>query len=436
MNDSLEIILRLLATAFLIAINALFVFHEFAFVTLKPRQIREMDKDTSRLGRLISKAAHRIDHYIAVDQLGITASSIAVGWIGQPAVTRLFTAVFGELGLPTAVMTVVSSVLAFALLTGTQMVVGELMPKSYALRHPERTARFTARPVELTAKLLHPFVVLLNGIGLAAVRLLGFRGTGELHYPVLPAEELVTMIQSSAKAGLLQADPKVLSRLVNFSDLRATDLMTPRPDIIAVNAEATFDEVLQTARLHLHDRYPVYQASLDQMIGVINVKDLLSSSAGEAQQRLRWQRHVQSIPILPETASVEMLLVTLNRTKNQMALLVDEFGAIAGIVTTTDITEQLISGPDEIQIEPSGSFLIQAHATLAVVDAELGIALNGSEHNVDTIAGLVLDELGRIPQPGDTVRVNGHLLTVVAMDGHRIITVRLQLEPDDVGHSN
>lgn len=428
MTSTADTLIRLTATLALIAVNALFVFHEFAFVALKPGQIRRFDKDPSKVGRLVSKAAHKLDHYIAVDQLGITASSLAVGWIGQPFVTALLRAAFGELGLSTAAMTAISAVLAFALLTGTQMVVGELMPKSYALRYPERTARLTAAPVELTARLFHPFVALLNGIGLAIVRLLGFRGTGEGHHPTLPAEELATMVHASARAGLLRADPKALGRLLNFSDLRASDLMVPRLDTTMIDASATLGEVMETARTHLHDRYPVFDESPDRIVGLINVKDILAAGiATSTDSQTSWKRWIRPIPALPETAPIEAVLATLNRTRQQMALLVDEFGSPAGVITATDIAAQLISGPDEIHPEPTGGYLVEGHASIALVEAELGIDLAGEDHNVDTVAGLVSDKLGRIPRPGDTVAINGHRLDVVEMEGHRITMVRVRI---------
>lgn len=428
MSDTLDLTLRLLATALLIGVNALYVFHEFAYVAIKPAQLRRLDRDQSKLGQLISKMAHRIDHYIAVDQLGITVSSLAVGWIGQPVVTDVFNAAFGELGLSSGIMTVISGAIAFALLTATQMIVGELMPKSYALRHAESTAAFTARPVELTARIFHPFVALMNGIGLFLVRALGFQGSVDSHSRVLPAEELVTTVQSSARAGLLTADPEALNRLLNFSDLRAHDLMVPRMDIVAISADASIDDVLATARQHQFDRYPVYQGSRDDIVGMINVKDLLVSSFGKTAQRpMNWIRSIRPIPTVPESASVEVLLATLQKTQQPMALLVDEFGATEGIVTVTDITEQLIAGPDEIHEETAESLIIDGHASISILESELGIELNGGEHTSDTIAGVILSELGEIPDPGDTVTVNGYQIEVVEMEGHRITSVRIRM---------
>lgn len=431
MNDSLEPMLRLLATALLIGVNALYVFHEFAYVSLKPGQIRRIDREDTGVSRLMSKAAHKLDHYIAVDQLGITASSLAVGWIGQPVMADLINALFGTVGLSTGVTTVIAAIVAFALLTGAQMVVGELMPKTYALRYPERTARFTARAVEMTAVIFHPFVALMNGIGVACVRLLGFKGTAESHHPVLPAEELITLVKSSARAGLLPADPKVMNRYLNFSDLRAHDLMVPRMDIVAIDSASSFAGVLVTARAHQHDRYPVYQESLDRIVGMINVKDLLASGVDTGfQSQVNWQRRVRSIPTVPESTPVENLLALFNRTQAQMALLVDEFGATEGIATITDISEQLIGGPDEIVAEPSGSHLIEGHASISIVEAELDISLEVDERHVETVAGLVLAVLGDIPEAGASIEVNGHQLEVVAVDGNRITSIRIHPLPE------
>lgn len=431
MSDGLEIILRLLATATLIGINALYVFHEFAFVALKPRQIRRIDEDRSGMGRLISRTAHNLDHYIAVDQLGITVSSLAVGWIGQPIVTDLFTSLFGELGLSSAVVTAIAAVIAFALLTGTQMIAGELMPKTYALRHPEATARWVARPVEWTAKIFHPFVALMNGIGLGLVRLMGFEGRSAGHAQVMPAEELVTIVRSSARAGVLTADPRALSRLLNFSDLRAHDLMVPRMDIVAVSTRSTIAQVVETAQEHQFDKYPVYRGSPDEIIGMISVKGLLVSGIDpETAQPDSWQELVQPMPTLPESAPVEVLLATFQQSRQQMVLLVDEFGATEGIVTVSDVIEQLIEGPDEIHAESPQGIRVEGHASIAAIEAELGLALNGEGQGIDTIAGLILAELGRIPDPGDTVTIDDHTIEVIEMDGHRIVEVLIHRPPD------
>jgi CBS domain containing-hemolysin-like protein len=434
MNDSLELTLRLLATVLLIGVNALYVFHEFAYVALKPGQIRRLDQDRSRIGKLMSKAAHKLDHYIAVDQLGITVSSLAVGWIGQPVVAELIDAVFGTVGLSTGVTTVIAAVIAFSLLTSTQMIVGELMPKTFALRYPERTARFTANPVEFTAKVFHPFVILMNGLGLLGVRMLGFKGTAESHHPVLPAEELVTLVKSSAQAGLLPADPKVMNRLLNFSDLQAQDLMVPHMDIVAVDAACTFADVLMIARAHQHERYPVYQESIDQIVGVINVKDILASSAHYGPSwAANWQRRIRFIPTLPNIAPIENVLAVLNRTNSQMALLVDEFGATGGIVTITDISDQLISGPDEIVQESPGRYLIEGHASISIVEGELGISLESDHRQVETVAGLVFAVLGEIPKEGAIVEVNGHQLEAVSVEANRVTMVRLRTRVAEEG---
>ncbi len=429
MTDSLDITIRLIATLLLIAVNALYVFHEFAFVALKPRQIHRFDQEESKLSRLISRMSHNLDHYIAVDQLGITASSLAVGWVGQPAVTGIFRALFGELGLSATVMTAISAVIAFALLTSTQMIVGELMPKTFALRHAARTARFTARPVELTAMLFYPFVWLLNGIGLLLVRMMGFEGTSDGEGRVMPAEELVAIVKSSARAGVLAADPRALGRLLHFSDLRAHDLMVPRLDMVAISVEASFDDVLRTAQAHRFDKYPVYRDSTDHIVGMLNVKSLLVTTVDGDDSEVDWHRWVEPIPTLPDGAPVEVLLATFQQTQQQMVLLVDEFGATEGIVTVTDVIEQLIDGPGEIQDETPESVRLEGHASVAAVESEYGISIAEEDSFSDTIAGLVLSRLGRIPDPGDTVVIGGHDVEVVEMDGHRIAEVRIGITP-------
>lgn len=428
-NDTLVILVQLLVTLALIALNALFVFHEFAFVTLKPGQVRRFEQQSSRINRLVARGVRQLDHYIAVDQLGITVTSIAVGWIGQPAVSQIFANVL-SIALPQGLIPIISAAIAFILITAAQMIIGELMPKTVALRHPERTARNVAYPVEIFAKIFHPFVVVLNGLGMATVRLLGFKGSGESHTPVLPVEELVSVMESSAEAGVLTASPDVLRRMLQFSDLQAQDVMVPRQDVVGVAAQASVADVLSLARDTGHTRYPVYEGSIDNVVGLLNIKDLVElDSDGAPRIGTNWRRLVRPIPVLPETASIEQLINQLRQARQQLALLVDEYGGTAGIVSVSNIVQYLVGKPGEIQLVGERTYLLAGHVSVDTVENELEISLrDGDEDEYETIAGLVLQRRQDIPSIGDRVSSNGHQLTVVDMDGLRITEVRLEIE--------
>ena len=424
--DALMTILALLGTLLLIAGNALFVFHEFAYVVIKPADVRRLQGGA--LGRFVSKAAHQLDHYIAVDQLGITATSLAVGWVGQPVVADLFAAPIEAVGAPGGTAAVIAFILAFLLITAIQMIAGELMPKTVALRQPRKVAALVTLPVEITARILYPLVWVLNGLGNLTVRLFGMRAQGESHNAVMEAEELDVIIQSSARAGVLKANPEVLRRSLRFSDIQARDVLVPRQDVAAVNLAMTVDDVLVTARHNRHTRYPVYDGTIDNIVGLVNVKDLIQVRADGSPAFIEhWQRMVRPIPALPEHARIERVLQQLSQEQQQMALLIDEYGGTAGIVTVTDVAAELFAGSRDIRPAGPGRYLIAGDASIDEVEATLALSLGDEERDYDTIAGYVMATLERVPQVGDELTDHTARVRVTAMRGRRVTQVMLDI---------
>lgn len=433
-GDTLTTILALVGTLLLIAGNALFVFHEFAFVVIKPADIRRLQGGA--LGRLVSKAAHQLDHYIAVDQLGITATSLAVGWVGQPVVADLFAAPIGAVGAPGGTAAIIGFALAFLLITAVQMIAGELMPKTVALRQPRKVASLVTLPVEITARVLHPLVWVLNGLGNLTVRLFGMRPQGESHNAVMEAEELDVIIQSSARAGVLKANPDVLRRSLRFSDIQARDVLVPRQDIAAVSLAMTVDDVLETARRNHHTRYPVYDGTIDNIVGLVNIKDLIEVRADGSPAFIeRWQRTIRPIPALPEHARIELVLQQLSQEQQQMALLIDEYGGTAGIVTVTDVAAELYAGSRDIRAAGPNRYLIAGDTNIDEVEATLSLSLGDDERDYDTIAGYVMATLERIPEVGDELTDHTARIRVTAMRGRRVTQVMLDL-PDRSGNTS
>lgn len=437
-SDTLYTLVMLVITAILIASNALFVFHEFAFVVLKPPQIAMLENSRDRMSNMIARMARQLDHYIAVDQLGITITSIAVGWVGQPVITDLLRTPFGAIGLPSGAASVTSFVVAFALITAVQMIAGELMPKSVALRNPLGVARMVAIPVEITARVLHPLVWVLNGMGNLTVRALGFSPQSDSHgASALPVEELLVMIKASAQAGAIESDPMLLRRTLHFSDIEALDLIVPRQDVIALNTDMTIDELLDVARSAGYTRYPVYEGSIDNVIGVLNVKDLVQiDDNGQVNYVANWRRWVRPIPVLSEHASIEQVLQRLSQDKQPLVLLLDEYGGTAGIITASDIADSLIGGADDIRQEDDNRYVLKGETAVSTVEAALDIALGDEqERNYDSIGGLMMEELGRVPDVGDQVTLGSAELEVLSMDGRRVTEVSLFL-PDAPAHTD
>lgn len=427
--ETLNTLMLLGVTVLLTAMTAVFVFHEFAFVMLKQPQIKRFEASSSKVDRLVAKNAMMLDHYIAVDQLGITITTIATGWVGQPVITSLMRGPFEAIGAFPGAVPVISFVSAFALITGAQMLAGELMPKSIALRNAEKVARLVVVPVEIVARVFHPVIVALNGFGMFTVRLFGFSTEGGGHHSqALPAEELVMLIQSSARAGTINADPMLLRRALHFSDITAQDLIVPRQDIVALDLRMTIDELLQAAREHGFTRYPVYETTIDTVVGVLNVKDLVQLHAnGEVGYVPNWRRWIRPLPTLSEEATIEQVLTRLSQDKQPMILLIDEFGGTAGLLTVADIADELTGGAEDIQPLGDRRFLVKGETAVTTIESTLDITLGDEDRPFESIGGLMMDVLGRIPAVGDEVTVDGCTIRVAAMRGRRVTEVRLVL---------
>lgn len=430
-GEAVTTIVALIATLLLVAGNALFVFHEFAFVVIKPADVRHLQQGPGAIGRFAAKAAHRLDHYIAVDQLGITTTSLAVGWVGQPVVARLLAVPIEAAGAPPGTAAVVGFASAFVAITALQMIGGELIPKAVALRQPRRVAAIVTLPVEFVSHILRPAVWVLNGIANRLVRLAGLQPPAEGHNDILPAEELDVVIQSSARAGVLKANPAVLRRSLRFSDIQARDVLVPRQDIAAVSLTMTVDDLLETARRARHTRYPVYDDTIDNIVGLVNVKDLIEvREDGSPAFVERWQRTIRPIPALPEHARIELVLQQLNREQQQMALLIDEYGGTAGIVTVTDVAAELFAGSRDIRPAGLNRFLLAGETNIDEIETTLGISLGDEDRDYDTVAGYVMATLERVPQVGDELTDHTARIRVTAMRGRRITQVMLDIVED------
>lgn len=434
-GDTIATLGLILVTLLLISGNALYVFHEFAFVRLRQPQIREIERSGSRIDHLVVKMARQLDHYIAVDQLGITITSIAVGWVGQPVAAQLMRSGFDALGLPVSrgAVTGVSFGIAFILITAMQMILGELIPKTVALRSARRTASLVALPVEASAWLLHPIVVVLNGAGNILVRLLGVTPGSEGHSQVLPPDELEAVIRASARAGLAPGDPTAIRQALHFSDLKASDLTVPRQEMITLDISMTVDEVIEIAREHRLTRYPVVDGSLDQVSGILNVKELFEiDDDGTTRIVTDWRQLVQPALILPEQASIEAVLQAMMRENQHLVLLADDFGGIDGMFTISDISRMITGSPKDIVAVSDGVYSIDGTAAVNVVENYLDLSLgpDTDERDYESIGGLIMAQLGRIPEVGDEIEIDGHTLRVTRMDGLRILQVTLEINDE------
>jgi putative hemolysin len=438
MDNSVWIdIAELLAVFLLVLINAFFVAAEFSLVSVRRTRIAELVAQGNRGAKWVQRAIENPDRMIAAVQLGITLASLALGWIGEPAVAHLLYPVVAL--FPAAAQSDVShsfsAGLAFVLVTILLVVMGELTPKSVALQDPEKTAIFVARPVMWTEWIFKPAIWLLNGTGNLVLRLLGIKPAAG-HELVHSVEELKMLVDTSTEGGVVQEDEsEMLHAIFDLGDLLVRQVMIPRTEVVAVEADLPLDEIIGLVTQTTHTKFPVYDDNLDQILGIIHVKDLLRVMQTPGWQKSTARSLVRDPIYVPETIPVSTLLQQFRTNRQHIAIVLDEYGGTAGLVTLEDLLEEIVgevSDPfdvstPEIQTQPDGSMLIDGMTLIDEVNEQLNLDLQDRDY--DTIAGYVLGKLGRIPRVGDVVESGSVRLRVEAMDGLRVARLSLRFTP-------
>ena len=453
MDQSPSLILgKLAAVLALVTANGFFVAAEFALVGIRHSRIDELVASGQARARLLRRMVDNLDANLAATQLGVTISSLGLGWIGEPALARLIEPLFGFGALAETISHAVAVGVAFCIITVFHIVLGELAPKSFALQRPERTALWIVRPLSLFLSFFGPAIFLLNGLGNAVVRMCGLEpgnAEGRLH----STEELKLLVAASRNAGLVQqAQQDVVERAFGMGERRIRTIMTPRHDIYWIDANGTPEVMLQGVRGSRHEQVVVAKGTLDQVVGVLRKQDLLDlyldgkllleRDGGGSDHLLALMREPL---IVHDGATVLQVLETFRNRPIQMALIVDEYGALRGVVTQTDLLEALageIKDDDELDVirREDGSFLVDA--TMAIQDAfeQLGIAKVPDDYSeYRTLAGFILRRLGHIPAKGEQFEwaTDGDVrrFEVIDLDGHRIdkvIVTIAQPQPDSV----
>jgi magnesium and cobalt exporter, CNNM family len=434
--DSLWIdLLKLGAVAALVLANGFFVAAEFSLVSVRRTRVEELIAHGNTTARSVRQAIHDPDRFIAATQLGITIASLGLGWIGEPALAHLIEPLFGFLPqrwVSAASETAAASVIAFGLITFLHVVVGELMPKSIALQRPEDAALIVAGPVLFTERLFRPVIATLNGTGNFLLRSIGFE-PAEGHQLVHSVEEIKLLVDDSQEGGVLQVDEReMLHSVLDFGDLLANQVMVPRTEMICVDADAPIEQIIETAAKHALTKFPVYENDLDHIIGILHTKDLVRVvhlEGRHSQTSLR--SFLREALFVPGTIRASDLLVRFRARKQHIAIVMDEYGGTAGLVTLSDLLEEIVGqvadafdrqGPG-IERLPDGSALINGLTLIEDVNDSFG--LNLSDPDYETIAGYILGRMGRMAQLGDEVEAGNVRLRVDAMDGLRIARVRL-----------
>jgi CBS domain containing-hemolysin-like protein len=434
--------LLLLGTAaLLILANAFFVAAEFALVSVRKTRIEELVAQGNASARTVRHVIHDPDRFIAATQLGITIASLALGWIGEPAIAHLIEPLFGivpDTFLSHATAGAIATVIAFAIITFMHVVIGELAPKSIALGYPEQSSLVVAAPMVIFENVFRPAIWALNGTGNWLLKLVGLnRPTG--HQLVHSVEELKMLVSSSAASGELEpVEREFAERAFDFADTQVAEVMIPRTAIRAVEDTATVQDFLALFAEISHSRFPVYSGTLDNIVGFIWVKDILRALAGGADARPQPIKVLMRTPLyVPESKQIGELFGEMQHAKAQMAIVLDEYGGTAGIVTIEELIEEIVgSVSDELavnvpQVRRLEQGKVEADAMLSVdeANAQLGIDLPESD-DYETLAGLLLTRMGRVPKEGDSVRIGNLKLVVAKMQGPKIEKVLLTKNND------
>ncbi|MFD1662461.1 hemolysin family protein [Streptomyces caeni] len=430
----MNIPLLLLGAAFLLILaNGFFVAAEFGLVTVeRPDAEKAAAEGDRRAGRVV-ESLKELSFQLSGTQLGITITSLVVGMLAEPALAEVLRGPFTAVGVPGDPANGIAVVVGMLLASAAQMVVGELVPKNWAVSRPLRVARFVAGPQRLFSRLFRPVIAALNAVANRLVRALGVEPAEELASARTPGE-LVSLARHSARAGTLEQDTADLFvRTLSLGELTAQHVMTPRVRVSALQSSATAEDVVNLTRATGLSRFPVYREKIDEVVGMVHLKDAL---AVPAHERLRTPvvRIAQAPLLVPETLPVQPLLQRL-RSEQPIAVVVDEYGGTAGVVTLEDIVEELVG---EVRDEHDGQDLPELAAAppedgrpawdadgSCRVDVLKRIGLDVPEGPYETVAGLIADLLGRIPAPGDRAELPGWRLTVRQVGHYRAERVRL-----------
>ncbi len=428
--DTTGIALGLLAVMALVFANGFFVAAEFALVTVRKTRIDQLIAEGHRGARTVRRALNDPDSYIAATQLGITMASLGLGWIGEPALAKLVEPLFALFGerLAVGMAHTISVILSFGIITALHIVLGELAPKTLALQRSETVSLLVARPTEFFMRIFWAPISLLNGLGNMVVRSFGLEPPSG-HSLVHSEEELKMLVTASQEAGVLEEEEEqMLHRVFGFSDLTAGQVMVPRTEMVAVPIDTPIAEVAEIAARDGHARLPVYRQRIDDIAGILWVTDLLPVLA-RGQSPADLSSLVREAVTVPETMTADDVLSEMHQRRTGMAIVIDEFGGTAGLVTFAGLMERIVGGPRDgarITVLADGSALVDGLSLVADVNAQFGLHIDEESYN--TLGGYVLGRLGRRARVGDRLDVEGRTLRVEALDGLRVARVYLSKE--------
>lgn len=421
-----SILFNLFIIGLLLFSNGFFVATEFAMVSVRKTRIAQLTDEGNFSARMALETLKDLDKFIAAVQLGVTISSIGLGWVGEATLAGMFKKIFSMLPLDLAGVAshTLATILAFAFVTILNVLFGELIPKSIALKYPEKISLVFAIPLRIIIKILTPATFVLNKMANLVLGLFRIKRSSTSHL-AHSTEELNMLINASYNEGVLNETEKdLLNNVFKFSDLTAKQVMIPRTDMACIASDITFEELNELTSENQYTRYPVYEENLDHISGLIHIKDLYELSLKKEDFSI--EKLLRPVLLVPETMTMDNLIQEFQKGHMQMAIVIDEFGGTAGLITLEDVLEEIFGEvQDEFDVEEADIREISEHTYLANAMMRLDeinefFEIEILDEDVDTIGGLVVKLLGRLAQVGDIAQSQNLEFEVKEIDGARI----------------
>ncbi len=431
-----DIAWRLLIVLFLVFLNAFFVAAEFALVSVRRTRIEQLAAEGNVLARIVRRALDDPNRFISAAQLGITMASLGLGWVGEPTLARLIGPALESI-LPHHIAFVsshgIAIFIAFTLITLLHLVLGEQVPKMMALQRSEPVILATAQVTELVSIVFRPFIWVVYWATELVLRPLGLRYEGEKHL-VYTVEELEMLVTASAEGGQLdESEQEMIHRVFNFADLTAHQVMVPRTEIVGVPVDITLPALTGLVSREGRSRFPVYRGSIDDIVGIVYVKDIIKAIRRGSPDTFDVRTITREALIVPESLALDELLANMKARRMHMAIVIDEFGGTAGLITLEDMLEVIVGEVQDeferpetdIDVAEDGTARVNGLVLISEFNRRLDTRID--DPNFDTIGGFVFGRIGRKPELGDEVVAEGVRFRVEALDGLRI--AQLMVDP-------
>jgi CBS domain containing-hemolysin-like protein len=430
-----KLTLELIALAALVLLNGFFVAAEYGLVTARRTRIMELQNEGNRRARQVLKIVSDPPRFIAAMQLGVTLTSLGIGALGEPVFARIFE--------PAVVSAAAAVVLALFVITFAHVVIGELVPKGIALPYSERVALAVSTPVRGFFVVFKPLIWLLQRSTEVVLRVLGLEPPGA-RSDVHSEAELKMLLTASTEHGEIEEDEReLLYKVFDFADKEASDVMVPRPEVVALSVDLPPEECLQAVLDSPFTRYPVYRESVDDIVGVLHVRDLISAMHDKGIAAVRVEDILRPPYMVPETKDLAALLAEFRKQNQHMAIVIDEYGAMEGIVTLEDLLEEIVGEiedefdlPDE-SVEQVDEDTVRIDGTFPIDDFNEQFHTELPQEDYHTVAGFVFGQLGRAPEPGDEIHHDGVRFHVLELEGSRIERLEVEfLERRELRHED